>query len=130
MNPPYHDPARHRPSPNPIKAAANLGPEAGLTAAVASARGALKRKGRLTLVHRADALGEVLAALEGFGEVTIFPLWPKAGRPAKRVILSARKGVKGGNHLLPGLVLHDDDGGYTAGALAVLEAGEPMSLIA
>ena len=130
MNPPYHDPARHRPSPNPIKAAANLGPEAGLTAAVASARGALKHKGRLTLVHRADALGEVMAALAGFGEATICPLWPKAGRPAKRVILSARKGVKGGSHLLPGLVLHDDDGGYTAEALAVLEAGKPLSLIA
>lgn len=128
INPPYHDPARHRPSPNPIKAAANLGPEAGLAAAVASARDALKHKGRLTLVHRADVLAEILAALDGFGEATIFPLWPKAGRPAKRVILSARKGVKGGSHLLPGLVLHDSDGGYTAEALSALEEGAPLSL--
>lgn len=130
VNPPYHDSARHRPSPNPIKAGANLDREAGLAVAVASARRSLKHKGRLTLVHRADTLGEILAALDGFGEATICPLWPKAGRPAKRVIVSARKGVKGGGCLLPGLVLHGEDGGYTAEAAAVLEAGAPLSLVA
>lgn len=130
INPPYHDPARHRPSPNPIKAAANLDREAGLAVAVASAWRSLKHKGRLTLVHRADTLGEILVALDGFGEATICPLWPKAGRPAKRVIVSARKGVRGGSSLLPGLVLHGEDGTYTAEASAVLEAGAPLPLIA
>lgn len=128
INPPFHDPLRHRPSPNPIKAAANLDSEAGLLAALASARMALRHKGRLTLVHRADALGDVLAALEGFGEAAICPLWPKEGRPAKRVIVSARKGVKGGTHLLPGLVLHDSDGGYASEAAAILQEGAPLSL--
>ena len=50
----------------------------------------------------------------------ILPLWQKVGRPAKRVVLRARKGVATRLTLLPGLVLHQDDGSYTADAQAVL----------
>jgi len=47
----------------------------------------------------ADRMGEALAALPP-GGITVFPLWPRAGEPAKRVILQARKStsliVRGG----------------------------------
>ena len=84
----------------------------------------LRPKGSLVLVHRADRLEDLLAALTGrAGEIAILPLWPaaaSAGRPAKRVLLRARKGVRGPTRLLPGLVLHQEGGGYTPEADAVL----------
>ena len=129
LNPPYHDPARQRPSPNPAKAAANHAEAASLAAVLDGARRILKHKGRVTMVHRADALKEILEAMAGFGETTICPLWPKAGRPARRVIVTARKGVKSGSGILPGLVLHEADGTYTPAAAAILTEGQELELV-
>ena len=50
----------------------------------------------------------------------VLPLWPKAGRPAKRVIVHARKGLAAPLRLAPGLILHRPDDRYTAEADAVL----------
>ena len=81
----------------------------------------LRPKGSLLVVYRADRLDDLMAALHRkVGEIVILPLWPKAGRPAKRLLLRARKGVATRLALLPGLVLHEDDGRYTADAQAVL----------
>jgi len=66
------------------------------------------------MVHRADRLDDVLAALKGrFGGVVVHPLWPKAGVPAKRVIVHAAKQSRAPLTVTPGLVLHTPDGGYT-----------------
>ena len=56
----------------------------------------LKPKGQLAVIHRADRLADLLAALKGrgVGAVRILPLWPKPGRPAGRVIVLARKGSR------------------------------------
>jgi len=82
----------------------------------------VKPKSRLVLVHRADRLTEIVAAFRqrGVGGIEIFPLWPKSETPAKRVIVRGRKGVRTGDRLLPGLILHEADGSYTAEATAVL----------
>jgi tRNA1(Val) A37 N6-methylase TrmN6 len=81
----------------------------------------LRPKGTLVVVQRSDRLDDLLAALRNrVGEIMIYPLWPKQGRPAKRVLLRARKGLNTPMSLLPGLVLHEDDGSYTPGADAVL----------
>ncbi len=86
-------------------------------------------KGRLTLIHRADCLGELLGLLQGrFGDVAVFPLFGKAGEPATRIIVQGRKGSRAGLRLLPGLVLHGPDGAYTADAEAVLRGGTALSL--
>ena len=62
------------------------------------------------------------------GEIVVFPLWPKAGAPARRVLVRARKGVATPLRLAPGLVLHADDGTWTAAAAAVLRAGTALTL--
>ncbi len=49
--------------------------------------------GFFTTIVRADRMQEALAALPRAG-VNIFPLWPRAGMAAKRVILQARKGSR------------------------------------
>lgn len=88
---------------------------------------ALKPKGRLTLIHRADRLDELLSEVRCYaGEIVVFPLWPKAGRPAKRVLVTARTGVAAPLRMAPGLILHEPSGTYTEAARAVLENGDPL----
>ena len=81
------------------------------------------------MIHRVDRLDDLLAALAGrFGGIVVFPLWPKAGRDAKRLIVTARKGVRSPLRLSAGLVLHDEAGGYTKEADAVLR-GAGLDLV-
>ena len=75
--------------------------------------------GDLVVIHRADRLGELLAALQPC-PLAVMPLWPKAGRAAKRVLVRARIGRRGGVRLTAGLVLHDARGHFTEEADAVL----------
>ncbi len=69
-----------------------------------------------------------LAALAqaGCGGLSVLPLWPKPGRPAKLVLLRGIKNGRGGSRILPGLVLHGDDGGFTPQAQAILRDGAPL----
>ena len=83
--------------------------------------------GIFTAILRADRLNEALAALPEKG-VSIFPLWPKLGAAAKRVIVQARKGSRAPFSLLPGLVLHQEDGSWTDEAQAVLRRGSALAL--
>lgn len=83
--------------------------------------------GTFTLIVRADRLGEALSALPDCG-VAIFPLWPRSCVAAKRVILQLRRSSGSPNTMLPGLVLHDDDGHYTPEADAILRGGASLAL--
>jgi len=124
-NPPFHDP---RSDASPVAERARAKRDAGQLATWLAM--GLKRtasNGTFTLILRADRLGEALAALPATG-VTVFPLWPKADRPAKRILIQTRKSARAPLAVLPGLVLHRRDGGYTPGADAVLH-GAPLSLV-
>ncbi|MGQ9365559.1 tRNA1(Val) (adenine(37)-N6)-methyltransferase [Azospirillum sp. ST 5-10] len=121
MNPPYLRADAATPPPGAWKAAANVEGEARLADWIAFAAAMLRARGWLTLVHRADRLDEVLALLHGrFGGVLLFPLWPKAGEDAKRLLVAAQRGGRGPARLAPGLALHGPDGAFTAEADAVL----------
>lgn len=92
---------------------------------------ALKDKGTLTAIIPPARVPELLAALHGkAGAITLFPLWPRAGEAAKRVIVQARKGARTPATLLPGLVLHAKGQNYTAEAERILRHGEALSLSA
>lgn len=90
----------------------------------------LPPRGRLVVIQRADRLDVLLAALTGrTGEVTVLPLWPRPGHPASRVIVAARKGLRGPARVLAGLTLHPAAGsGYTPEAEAVLRDAQPLDL--
>ena len=64
----------------------------------------------------------------GSATIAVFPLFSKRDEPATRIIVQAKKGSRAGLSLLPGLLLHEDDGRYTAEAEAVLRKGEPLRL--
>ncbi len=131
LNPPYVGAGRGRTPAAPAKALATQEGEAELAAWLHAALCLLRPKGRLTVIHRADRLDELLAYLQGrAGEIRVFPLWPSAGRPARRVLVGARKGVATPLTLDPGLVLHGADGRFTAEAEAVLRDGAAIPLFA
>lgn len=128
-NPPYLPAGRADAPPDTSKAAANVEGEAGLADWVGFMLRMAAPKGGITLIHRADRLDELLALLHGrAGGIVVFPLWPKRGREAKRVLVRARPGVKTPARLGPGLVLHGDDGEYTADALSILRDGGALTL--
>ena len=80
---------------------------------------------------RRDRLDALIAQLHGkTGAIVIFPLWPDAtgGRPARRVIVQARKGAATPAVLAPGLALHEADGRYTPGAEAILRDAATIEL--
>ena len=129
-NPPFAEPGRGNPPPDAGKAAATIEGAAGIEDWLSFCLLMVRPKGSITLVHRADRLDAVLAALMGkIGEVTVFPLWPGSdGKPAKRVIVRGRKGVATPLRLAPGLILHEDDGAYTPAAEAILRDGAGLDL--
>jgi len=85
----------------------------------------LKAKGRLVMIHRADRLSDIMAALRArdAGDVRILPIHPKAGEPARRIIIDAGKGRRSPDTILPGFVLHEANGDFTPAADAVLRDG-------
>ncbi len=124
-NPPFHGEEGEAP---PDEARARALMDGGKLSAWMSA--GLKRTvsgGSFTAILRADRLGEALAALPERG-VTVFPLWPRVGEAAKRVILQARQGARAPLAIRPGLVLHEADGRYTAEADAILRQGASLAL--
>jgi tRNA1(Val) A37 N6-methylase TrmN6 len=128
-NPPFHAEGGVRAAPDKARAAAHVMRVGGLAAWVRFITTFAAPKGRLTLIHRPECLGELLGLFQGrFGEVTVFPLFPKQGEAASRIIVQARKGSRAGVKLLPGLILHKADGGYTDEAEAVLRGGGALPI--
>jgi tRNA1(Val) A37 N6-methylase TrmN6 len=128
MNPPFNDPARQRRSPQAERARAHSAAATTLTAWCKSARRLLKARGIVTLIWRADGLADVLAALSGFGGITVLPVYPRADAPAIRVLVRGRMGSRAPLRLLPGLALNDAHGRPTAAAEAVLRDAAALPL--
>lgn len=123
-NPPFHDGGEISPDAARDRALRDRGElgawvETGLKRTVSG--------GTFTAIVRADRMSEALARLPDRG-VSIFPLWPRHGEPAKRIILQTRKGSRAASALLPGMVLHNPDGSYTDEAERVLRDGAPLAM--
>jgi tRNA1(Val) A37 N6-methylase TrmN6 len=130
-NPPFYAEGAVRAAPEPARAAAHVMGHGQLARWVRFLTTMAAPKATLTLIHRPEHLSELLALLEGrFGDVAVFPLFPKANEPATRIIVQGRKGSRASLRLLPGLVLHDESGAYTAQAEGVLRGGEALHLVA
>ena len=130
-NPPFFDDPAALRGPAPGKTAAWLN-QAGIGAWVAAMVKAVRPRGKIVLIHRADAVPALLAACaaEPVGALRLRPIQPFADAPAKRVLLSARVQAKTPFQLLPPLVLHDRGSGakYSAEAEAVLRGDSTLRL--
>jgi len=125
INPPFHGEGQSSPDAARTRALMDKGAlrdwlEAGLKRTVSG--------GSFTAILRADRLNEALAALPETG-VTAFPLWPKAGEAARRVLVQVRKGARTPFCLLPGLILHQASGAYTPEADAILRGEAALALV-
>jgi len=65
--------------------------------------------GQITLIHLAERLPDLLAGFAGRASCHVLPLAARAQRPARRVIVQARKGARAPFVLLPPLVIHQGD---------------------
>ncbi len=129
MNPPFHEEGRAQASPDAGRRAAHVAPAGALATWLGTAARLLRAGGTLSLIHRADGLGGLLAALApAFGAVTLEPVHPKPGAAAIRILLCAAKGSAAPLRLLPGLVLNDENGRPSREAEAVLRHGAALPL--
>ncbi|MBO0764459.1 MAG: methyltransferase [Hyphomicrobiaceae bacterium] len=128
-NPPFHIEGRGTVAGDPVKAGANAMPAGALDRWTRFLAAMARPGGIVTLIHRAEALAEVLTALEGrFGGAMILPVHPREGQPAARVLVRAVKGSRAPLELRPGLVLHDAEHRFRPAIAAVLRGGRALPL--
>lgn len=128
-NPPYNDAQAHTRSPSAAKALAMGHAHTRLEDWTECANRNLKSGGIFTLIHKAGQVDAIIRALGGrFGAIEIIPLQPRTGDEARRVVVRAVKGRKTPARLHPALVLHAQNGDYTAAANAILRDMQPLFL--
>ncbi len=124
-NPPFLREGHHRPPPNSLKALAFAEGSTTLIDWIKAAAYALKRRGQAVFVQRTDRMDEMVTLLKTyhFGDLTLVPLWPKAFVESKRMLIIARSQCKSPSRILPGLILHQEDGLYTEKTERILRGG-------
>lgn len=133
-NPPFYPDGRTTPPHSGGKAVAHV-EGLDLSAWVGLCLKRLRPKGSFTIIQTADRLQDILCALTGnIGAIRILPLAPRAGRPAKRVIVQARKNSRAVLQLLPPFHVHSgsehtgDGDDYSDAARAILRTGRALPL--
>lgn len=129
-NPPFHTEGDGHVPPDRLKARSHVMAAGGVERWTRVMARLAKPGGTAAMIHRADALAEMLAAFSRrFGAITIVPVHPRPGEPAGRVIIAGRKGSRAPSRLLPGLVVHEADGDHFSPTLeAVLRHGAGIDL--
>jgi tRNA1(Val) A37 N6-methylase TrmN6 len=127
-NPPFFDDPATLRAPAPGKLGAWMADD-GLAAWTGFLLKAVREGGTITVIHRADRLGDLLGLLAPkAGSFQVLPVHAFAEAAAKRVILRAIKTGKAQLRLLPPLVLHDGSGGkHSPRAEAILRGNEAIS---
>jgi tRNA1(Val) A37 N6-methylase TrmN6 len=128
-NPPYVAAGAGTEPPDRLKSAAHQMPDDDLDQWVRFLATALTGDGTATMIHRADALGAVVSAFQSrFGAIKVFPIFPREGVAANRIIVQGVKGSRAPLQVLPGLVLHGDGNGFLPRAEAILRDGAGLTL--
>jgi len=103
-NPPFHQVGKVRVTPDAAKARAHVA-SAPLADWMRACLALLTPGGVFVMIHRADALVECLAAVEGrIGGVSIEPIHTRADAPATRILLRGVKGSKAPLSILKAIV--------------------------
>jgi tRNA1(Val) A37 N6-methylase TrmN6 len=124
FNPPFH-PESGEISPRPARDRAMRDALGAIGKWTMAALAATHAGGTVIAILRADRAGEMLSAVQG--GATVFPLFPRVGEAAKRVIIRLTKGSAAPTRVAAGLVLHAN-GGNTDAAEAVLRHAAVLSL--
>ena len=126
-NPPFYASGRGTISTNVFKRAAHA-MEGSLSAWVVACLMLLRHGGTLVLIHKPDALPELLATIAPTcGNVALRAVQPRADAPAHRLLLTCIKESRGPLTILPPLVLHDAGGKFLP-QIAALHDGTATAL--
>ncbi len=128
-NPPFFDDETKLRAPKGGKRDAFLADAgAGIAAWIGFLLDAVRGGGAITLIHRPDALPDLLAALAPrAGSIQIRPIHPFADAPAKRILVRAVSGGGAPPRRLPPLVMHERGGAkHTAEAEAILRGRQRL----
>jgi tRNA1(Val) A37 N6-methylase TrmN6 len=123
-NPPFFDDPQALRGPAAERRGAWMADD-GLAAWIEFLLKAAREGGSLTLIHRADRLGDILGLVSSkAGSIQIRPIQPFADAPAKRVLVRAVKAGKAPLLLLPPLILHDRSGAKHTPEVEAILRGE------
>lgn len=132
-NPPYYPPGGGSAARDAGRETA-LREETPLSVWLDSASRRLKPRGWLTMIHAADRLPDLLAAMDRrLGSISLRPVAAREGRPAGRILLRARKEGRARFRLLSPLILHQgkehpgDQEHFTELASAILRRGAALN---
>lgn len=128
-NPPYHDKAEGTLARDK-KASAHAMPAGQLEVWVRVLARLTRQGGTTTIIHKADAIAEVLDALSPrFGSLKLLPIHPRPGAAAIRILVQGIRGSRAPLKLLAPLLLHGSEGhAFTPEASAILRSGAPLHL--
>ena len=123
-NPPFHEAGGVRVSPHAGRAAAHVfGEGETLDGWLRNAAAILKPGGLLLMIHRADAIGDVIAAgWKRLGDLTLRFIHPARDQPANRLLFCGRKGSQAPLTVLPALILNEN--GHFRSEIEALHRGE------
>lgn len=128
-NPPFNIEGRGRSPRHALKARAHAMPAGSLGRWVRFLTRVAAPGGTLSMIHRPDALPELLGLLEGrFGALRLLPVHPRRDVPAVRVIIQGLKGSRAPLSVLPGLVLHRSDNRPRPEIVDILRHGASLAL--
>ena len=128
-NPPYHVHGRGTAARDASKANANAMSEGDLDRWARFMVGMARPGGHAVVIHKAEALPELLAALAGrFGDLVLLPIHPRSGSPASRVFVRGLKGSRAPLQIRQALVLHDAAGAFMSAVEAILRRGAALHL--
>lgn len=128
-NPPYHAQERGTRSADALKDSAHAMGEGDLDRWARALAHLARPGGEVVMIHRADALPELLAALTPrFGGLRILPLHPRDGEPASRVLVKGTKGSRAPLALLHGRILHVEGNAFHPAANLILRDGAGLCL--
>lgn len=126
-NPPFHDDAAGTRARDALKDSSHAMGSGHLTEWLRFAARMARPAGRVTLIHKAEALPQILEAMKDrFGAITITPIHPYAASPAIRVIVTGTKGSRAPMTLRPALVLHASGGTFMPYVGRILREGAPL----
>ena len=128
-NPPYHAAGGTR-SPLAKREEAKRSAPGLLPVWVNALAGPLRHRGTLTFILPTRLLGAAIAAMQDrqVPVECVSPIWPRAGQPARLVLIQGRKQGRSPLVLTAGLTLHTQSGAFRPEAEAVLRGGAGLQL--
>jgi tRNA1(Val) A37 N6-methylase TrmN6 len=126
-NPPYSDVAAGTLPRDPSRAAAHTMALGGLEGWARFMAAMAKPGGTMTLVHRADALTEILHVFQPrFGAIKVKPIHARSNEPANRILVQGIKGSRAPLEIMPPLILYDRAHVATTEVDAILRSGQTL----